>query len=116
MGRGAVLYPFLALDWPDFDQVGAPAWRALIWLGAVVSIGAYGFYNLGISKVSAQIAAVSINLIPLFTVVMAAVILGERLSPLEWAGGALILIGIVIAALPNKIASNPKAPGQSPSK
>ncbi|MGB0957387.1 MAG: DMT family transporter [Litorivicinus sp.] len=98
---GAVFFvPFLLLDPPNLTTPSATAWQAMVWLGVVVSLGAYGLYNLGISQVSAQVAGMSVNLIPLFTLVLAGTILGERLSIGELLGGALILIGILVALWP----------------
>jgi len=37
------------------------------------------------------------NLEPLVTLIIAAVILGERLSPLQYAGGGLVLAAVMIA-------------------
>ena len=98
---GAVFFvPFLLLDPPNLTAPSVTAWQAMVWLGVVVSLGAYGLYNLGISQVSAQVAGMSVNLIPLFTLVLAGTILGERLSIGELLGGALILIGILVALWP----------------
>ncbi len=107
---GAVFFlPWLLLSPPNLEQASTVSLQALAWLGLVVSIGAYGFYNLGISLVSAQIAGVAINLIPLFTIVMAYVLLGERLSVAESSGAMMILVGIIIAVWPSRPAENPNA-------
>jgi drug/metabolite transporter (DMT)-like permease len=37
---------------------------------------------------------------PLFAALTSWLILGERLSVLQWSGGALILVGMVLAELP----------------
>ena len=105
---GAVFFvPFLLLNPPDLSTPSATAWQAMVWLGLVVSIGAYGLYNLGISQVPAQVAGLSVNLLPLFTLVLAAVILGERLNVGEMAGAMLILIGILVAVWPTRVAQSP---------
>ncbi|QGG80759.1 EamA family transporter [Litorivicinus lipolyticus] len=105
---GAVFFvPFLLLNPPDLSTPSTTAWQAMVWLGLVVSIGAYGLYNLGISQVPAQVAGLSVNLLPLFTLVLAAVILGERLNVGEMAGAMLILIGILVAVWPTRVAQSP---------
>lgn len=107
---GAIFFlPWLIFTPPDLGQASVASLQAVAWLGVVVSIGAYGFYNVGISLVPAQIAGVAINLIPLFTLVMAYLILGERLAIGESLGAMMILAGIIVAVWPSRPAENPNA-------
>ena len=107
---GAIFFvPWLIFTPPDIEGASQVSIQATIWLGVVVSIGAYGFYNLGISQVPAQVAGLSVNLLPLFTLVMAWAFLGERLSLGESAGAGMILVGILIAVLPSPRANSPNA-------
>lgn len=100
---GALFFtPWLIYSPPDLAGASDASLIATVWLGLAVSIGAYGFYNQGISQVPAQIAGLSINMIPLFTLIMAAFILGERLTLGEGLGAALILFGIVVAVMPSR--------------
>lgn len=107
---GAIFFlPWLMVTPPDVGRASIESLWAVAWLGVVVSIGAYGFYNLAISLVPARIAGVAINLIPLFTIVMAFVVLGERLSFGESMGAIMILVGIMIAVWPSRRVENPSA-------
>ncbi len=69
----------------------------ILYLGTFVSVGAYGLYNFGISKVPASQASAFINLIPVFSIILGFTILGERLS--YWQGGAccLVFAGIILS-------------------
>ena len=67
---------------------------AVVYLGAFISFGAYGLYNLGLSRVPASHASAFINLIPIFTVILGWLILNERFSPHQYYAALLILIGI----------------------
>jgi drug/metabolite transporter (DMT)-like permease len=67
---------------------------AVVYLGAFISFGAYGLYNLGLSRVPASHASAFINLIPVFTVIFGWLILNERFSPHQYYAALLILIGI----------------------
>jgi len=49
---------------------------------------------LGVSQ-----AALLSTFEPLFTIVFAALLLGERLGPVQWAGAVLVLAGVVVAEL-----------------
>jgi drug/metabolite transporter (DMT)-like permease len=67
----------------------------VVFLGIVVTIGAYGFYNFGTSRIPASQSAAFVNLIPVITLLMSIVILGERLTPLQYAAGVLVIFGVI---------------------
>ena len=84
-----------ATVWPTrFDGLGI---MAIIYLGAFVTMGAYGFYNFGISRIPASQASAFVNLIPVFTVILGWLILNERFTPLQYPAAALIFIGIFLS-------------------
>lgn len=69
----------------------------LVYLGIFITMGAYGLYNFGISKVPASQASVFINLIPIFSVFWGWGLLNERFTISQTFAGALILIGVWIS-------------------
>jgi drug/metabolite transporter (DMT)-like permease len=77
-----------------FDLQGA---MAIVYLGCFISIGAYGLYNTAVSRIPASQASAFINLIPVFTVFLAWLILGEKFTPLQYAAAVLILVGIFLS-------------------
>lgn len=74
---------------------------AVVYLGVFVTVGAFGLYNWGISKVPATRAAVFINLVPVFAVFMGWGILGESLGVSQLAGSAVIAAGVFLAQKKN---------------
>jgi drug/metabolite transporter (DMT)-like permease len=70
---------------------------AVVYLGAVITLGAYGLYNFGVSRIEAAQASSFINLIPVFTIVMGWVVLGERFSPPQYLATALVFVGIFLS-------------------
>ena len=78
----------LPAQWPLIPSL------ILIYLGIFITMGAYGLYNFGVSKIPASQASVFINLIPIFSVLWGWWLLNERFSPVQCASGALILIGV----------------------
>ena len=72
----------------------------IAYLGIVVTIGGYGMYNLALSRIEASRASVFVNLIPVFTVLLAYYFLGEVLSPTEMMASMVIFGGIIISQLP----------------
>ncbi|SCK12139.1 DMT family transporter [Vogesella sp. LIG4] len=73
----------------------AVAW--VLYLGVCVTLGAYGIYTWAVSRVPVALAGSFINLIPVFTLGMAASMLGERLSTPQWLAGVLVLLGVFIS-------------------
>lgn len=79
--------------------ISATALAAVVYLGLVVTIGAYGLYNFAVSRLPASQASAFVNLIPLFTLVFAVALLGERLSGQQLFGAALVFAGVALSQL-----------------
>jgi len=99
---GALFFlPILALPQvtlpQSLDESHYGAIVAIIYLGVVVNIGAYGLYNLAVSKVSASQSSAFINLIPVFTLVLAWLILGERLNAQQLLASVLVMAGLLLS-------------------
>jgi drug/metabolite transporter (DMT)-like permease len=96
---GAVFFfPFLFLPATvspkKFDLIPA---LAIVYLGAVVTLGAYGLYNYSVSRIPVSRTSVFFNLIPVFTVLLGALILGERFSFFQYIASGLVFIGIYLS-------------------
>ena len=74
-------------------------WTVMILLGAIPTVGGYGFYNVSLTLLDASIANIIVSLEPLFTAVFAFLILGEVLSPVQILGSALLLSGVAAIKL-----------------
>lgn len=77
--------------------------EALLWvvyLGVVVTIGGYGMFNFALSRIEASRASVFINLIPVFTVVLAYFFLGEILQFNDIVASLIILTGVAVSQIP----------------
>lgn len=91
-------FPFLFLPstpLPTSFPVGPSV--AVLYLGLCISIGAYGFYNFGISKLPAWQASAFINLIPVFSIVLGWLCLGERLTLSQLAGAGVVFLGVLLS-------------------
>ncbi len=69
----------------------------ILYLGAVVTIGAYGLYNFGVSKIPASQATAFINLIPVFTMILSALILGEWFTKMQYMASCLVFTGVLLS-------------------
>lgn len=78
--------------------IEAMSW--VLYLGVVVTLGGYGLYNFALTKMEASKTAMFVNLIPVFTLVLAYFILGEELSNAGLVASATILTGVFISQIP----------------
>ena len=69
---------------------------ALVYLGIFPSVLAYIFWNRAIASIGPGRTGMFMYLMPLFSAVLAVVILGERVHAFHLAGAALIFSGIMI--------------------
>ncbi|HVN72600.1 MAG TPA: DMT family transporter [Desulfomonilia bacterium] len=70
---------------------------SIVYLGIFVTMGAYGLYNYAVSKVPASQASAFVNLIPVLTVVLGWIILGERFTAVQYVASALVILGVVMS-------------------
>jgi drug/metabolite transporter (DMT)-like permease len=70
---------------------------AIVYLGTLINIGAYGLYNLGVSKIKAAEASAYINLIPVFTLLMAYLVLKETFNFQQLCASVLVLGGVFLS-------------------
>jgi drug/metabolite transporter (DMT)-like permease len=111
---GAVFFcPFLLLPstiLPErFDPVSA---MAVVYLGAVVTLGAYGLYNYGVSRISVSRTSVFFNLIPVFTVLLGVFILDERFAPAQYMASGLVFVGIYVSQREDRKRSDRTTPSR----
>lgn len=79
------------------EQVPLNSVLLVIYLGVFVSVGAYGLYNYGVSKIPANQASAFINLIPVFAVVLGFVILDERFTLWQFFACGLVFLGVILS-------------------
>lgn len=89
--------PLALLTEPLPSQFGALGIGSVIYLGLVVTVGAYGLYNFGVSRLPASQASGFTNLLPVFTLIFAALLLGESLAPAQYAAAALVFAGVALS-------------------
>ncbi|MEO2267060.1 DMT family transporter [Pseudoalteromonas pernae] len=88
--------PFLLfVDMPqEHDPI---AFAHILYLGTFVTLGGYGMYNYAISKVSVLTAAAYSNLIPIFTLLLSAIVLSEVLTLWQWLSIAVVFVGVMVS-------------------
>lgn len=71
----------------------------LMMVAGALYMGAMLFYLKALQQEDASIVAVFFQAGPLFGYVLAYIVLGERLSPMQMAGGLLTICGVVISSI-----------------
>ncbi len=71
---------------------------ALAYVSVFPSLVAYASWNRGVDLIGANRAGVFLHLIPLYSAVLASLLLGEEIGPHHVAGFLLILAGVWLAA------------------
>jgi drug/metabolite transporter (DMT)-like permease len=96
---GFLPFTFLEASW---QIPGLYIWCHVIFLGICCSALGYWFYSLALEVLGVGTSSIFINLIPVVSAIGGYFVLGERLQPLQWFGGALVLTGVYLAmAAPN---------------
>ena len=71
----------------------------LIYISVVASVAAFMAWSVGIKGIGAARGSIFLNLIPVFTAVIAVLTLGERIGPVQLIGGSLVIGGVTLASL-----------------
>jgi len=77
-------------------------WAAILYMGVFASIGAFLCWNTGIQKLGAATAGHFIHLLPVFSIGLSVIFLGETLLNFHYIGITLIFSGIFVATLLNR--------------
>jgi drug/metabolite transporter (DMT)-like permease len=89
--------PGAATRLPDFLWLGKAwiGWLLLFLLSAGPTLCGFGLYNVALTYLPSSVANLIATLEPVFTAIIAYILLGERLSGIQILGSLLILGGVV---------------------
>jgi drug/metabolite transporter (DMT)-like permease len=93
-------FPFAALgDGVTLGPWSVPALVPMLWLGLVSTIAAYLTGIAVLRHLPSQVASVLATVEVLIATGLAWALIGERLEPVQLAGGAVLLAGVVVVQL-----------------
>lgn len=78
-------------------QIPAEAWPGLVTVGVIATAVAAQTFYAGARRIGAAQASLASTIEPVWTISLAALLLGQTLTPVQLFGGALVIVGVVIA-------------------
>ncbi|TME35074.1 MAG: DMT family transporter [Chloroflexi bacterium] len=99
---GALLllpFGFLEQGYRDVPTWSAGVWVDVLFLALVVTVGSFTLFYWVVRRVGAGIASMSSYFVPVLTLALAVVLLGDRPEALQLVGGLVILAGVRLATL-----------------
>jgi drug/metabolite transporter (DMT)-like permease len=72
------------------------AWASILYLGILGSAVGFSWYYDGLRQIGPAQAGVFINLVPVFAILLAAIVLKETPTPALLVGGLLVMAGVVL--------------------
>ena len=94
-------------------EIPAEAWPGILGVAVVAGfLAVQGFYA-GAQRVGAAQASLISTVEPLWTILAASILLDERLAPIQWVGGALILVGVLLSQTRGRRLRRPSAAGRA---
>ena len=78
-------------------DVGAGSWGPLLAIGLLSTAVAIQAFYAGVRRIGGARAALISSIEPVYTIVMAVLLFGEHLTPIQVAGGALVVFAVILA-------------------
>lgn len=86
----------------------------VLYIGLAASVVAFLAWNTGIGRIGAARGTIFVNLVPVFTAVVAVPVLGERLGLAQVLGGLMVLAGVTLVSRPDRRKPKDVPPGGTP--
>lgn len=80
----------------DVRNSTAVDWANILYLGVAATGVSYAWYYRGIQAIGPARAAIFINLVPVFAILFATLLLGESVAVSLLGGGAMVIVGVTL--------------------
>lgn len=105
-----LLVAFYVISYRSWQPITTEGWGIIVFTGLFTTALAHFLYVSSVKKIGSGETALINPFETVFTVTWAMIFLGERLSTLQWIGGALILLSAFLVgrqlAAPNRAVAN----------
>ncbi|WP_337980252.1 DMT family transporter [Lysinibacillus sp. JNUCC-52] len=94
---GTILFlPFALYESRQFayEKVSFAEWGIILYFGIVVTVIAFILMHLGIAKVSASMAGILTGFLPISSIALSSLLLGEAITSVQLIGCVLVLVAI----------------------
>jgi drug/metabolite transporter (DMT)-like permease len=91
--------PFSFHEFSRWGNADAEVIIHLFFLAIFCSALGYWLYVYALDKLGVSVCAIFINLIPVVTVIASFIMLGDRLSSLQWLGAGLVIAGVYLTMI-----------------
>ncbi|PYZ95263.1 EamA family transporter [Salipaludibacillus keqinensis] len=91
-----MLFPFVFVETTieELQQASLLTWGSILHMSLIVSVLSFIMYYQGIKMIGAARASIFINLMPLSAVILATILLGEKLLLVHIVGALLVISGV----------------------
>lgn len=90
--------PFVLVEGLPSQPPSSTAWASIAFLVLVCTTLAYVLYNWALEELEPSTVTSLSNLIPVFGLILSALILHEQITVLQVIGGAIVVIGIMLSS------------------
>jgi drug/metabolite transporter (DMT)-like permease len=103
-----VLIPFVIMEkpWVYIPNTTATGWISVIYMSVFASVGGYLIQQISIKKIGPSKTSLYINLVPVFSMVLAFLILKENISFIKISAGLFIATGVFLNSRSDKKINN----------
>lgn len=104
----AFMLPFNIKQFKLIDATPA-FWAAMIYIGVGATVIASLLWNLGVKRIGGTHAGIFLNLNPVFTALLAFLLLDERMNASQWIGTTVVIGGMLLFSTTHQRRKQPRA-------
>ena len=86
-------------DRPDLTAVSPTAWWAWAYMAVVISLAGFTSFAYALASLPVSTVATYAYVNPVIAVVLGVLVAGERFSPMQLAGGAVVIVAVVLVII-----------------
>lgn len=93
-----VLFPFVLVERPlsSWAEISWQGWAAVVYMSIFPTVIGYLIQQISIKAIGASRTNIFINLVPVFSIILAVLILKEELIPLKLVSAGIIILGVYL--------------------